>query len=114
MTGRFVNTIIEERAFDINNNEVELTRAEGRTLTQLRTGKSPLLSSYKNKINPTETPSPNSPLCDEGSHTTARVYRCKKIPTALEVKDLWAKSTEAAQLLWESREKISERMAMGF
>jgi hypothetical protein len=65
------NKVIDSIAPEIDKHEETLPRDTRRTLSQLRTNKSPVLFSYKHKIDPTNYPSPLCPLCKTENHDPA-------------------------------------------
>ena len=84
---------------DIDKSEDELPRETQRRLAQLRADKSPFLLSYLHRIDPTNNPSPNCPLCKVAEHNTVHLFNCPHLPTALDPDCLWSNLAEAAALL---------------
>src|SRR6267154_3429824 len=70
-----------------------------RILAQLRTGKSPILMSYLNAMDPKSYPSPSRPLCKSHDHTTQHLFSSSSIYTTLTPRDLWDESVGTAALL---------------
>ena len=93
------NKIIHQQAPVIDKSEEKLSRLIRRTLAQLRTGKSPFLQTYLNKINPKEHTSPLCPLCKQQEHTTNHLFTCNHIQTTLTPLNLWLKPAEVVSLL---------------
>ena len=83
----------------ISKSEESLFRKIRRTLAQIRTNKSPLLLTYKHKIDPHTHPNPLYPLCKTHDHDTSHLFNCTHIPTHLTPTDLWKNPVEAAALL---------------
>ena len=105
LDNRDINKIINVRAPEIHKSELTLCRKTRRTLAQLRTGKSPILNTYKDKIDPVNYPSPLCPLCINSEHNTQHLFSCNKIPTTLNPIDLWENPVGVAGVLeaWELR-----------
>ena len=103
LTERQPNKIINQQAPKINKEEEQLTRKIRRTLAQIRTGKSPLLLTYKHTIDPHTYPTATCPLCKTHEHNTTHLFNCTHIPTQLVPLDLWSNPVGAAALLdtWE-------------
>ena len=99
------NKILNDIPPKINPEEETLPRKTRRTLSQLRTGKSPILNTYKHKIDPILNQSPLCPLCKQHEHTTEHLFTCTHIHTTLRVLDLWENPVKVAALLdtWEER-----------
>jgi hypothetical protein len=105
LENRPINRLLNGPTLDIDNTEETLARGTRRTLAQLRTNKCPLLKSYLNKIDNTNNPEPDCPLCGE-IHDTTHLFRCVHVPTGLGVRDLWESPVEVARLLGEWGEKL--------
>ena len=90
---------------DIDKSEETLARPTRRRLAQLRTEKSPLLRQYLHKIDPTNYPTEDCPLCRSGPHDTRHLFTCTELPTDLTLIDLWANPRGVGDLLaaWEER-----------
>ena len=82
---------------DIHPSEVELPRVHRTALSQLRSGYSRLLSSYRNRIGLAD--SPLCPSCGIEDHTTQHIFNCTSHPTELTVGDLWDRPGRVAQYL---------------
>ena len=81
----------------IHKSEKCLPRATRATLSQLRSGYSNFLNSYKARINPTiQDVCPN---CNQHSHTTRHLFECPNNRTNLTTRDLWTRPLEAARFL---------------
>ena len=102
------NKILGEIAPPIYESETTLPRNTRCTLAQLRNGKSPILYTYLNKINPLKYPSPLCPLCSTQPHDTKHLFQCPKIPTQLTPLDLWTHPTETSQLLTSWMENLPQ------
>ena len=100
---RSPNSILGNQPPTINTSEQAIPRKTRRTLSQLRTGKSPMLLTYLHKINPTLHPSPLCPLCKTNNHDTKHLFSCPFINTTLTPLDLWNDPVSTAELLslWE-------------
>ena len=61
--------------------------------------RSPFLLSYLHRIDPTNNPSPNCPLCKVAEHNTTHIFNCPHLPTALDPDCLRSNLAEAAALL---------------
>ncbi len=81
----------------IHKSEKCLPRVTRATLSQLRSGYSNFLNSYKARINPTiQDVCPN---CNQHSHTTRHLFECPNNRTNLTTRDLWTRPLEAARFL---------------
>ena len=69
--------------------EESLSRKIRRTLAQIRTNKSPLLLTYKHKIDPHTHPNPLCTFCKIHDHDTIHLFNCTHIPPHLTPTDLW-------------------------
>ena len=67
------------------------------TLSQLRSGHSRLLNSYKFKIN--ASPTPTCPRCNSADETVAHIFDCRANQTSLSPIDLWLFPTKLATFL---------------
>jgi hypothetical protein len=99
------NKIINQIAPSISELERTLPRKTRRILSQLRTGKSPFLIQYKNKIDSQNNPSNLCPLCNLVEHNTGHLFNCPQIPTNLTVSSLWIDPVGVSDLLeaWSLR-----------
>ncbi len=92
------NKVINVRPPGINDTEKSLPRSTRSTLSQLRSGYSNYLYSYKARCDKTGTIQDKYPYCDS-SHTTQHVFNCPNNPTDLTVQDLWTNPKAAARFL---------------
>jgi hypothetical protein len=99
MTDRHPNKILNKEPPTINKSEESLSRKTRRILAQIRTNKSPLLFTYKHKIDPHTYPNSFCPLCKSHEHDTTHLFSCSQVPTHLTPIDLWKNPVEAAALL---------------
>ena len=100
------NKILDRPPPDIDKSEETLTRPTRRRLAQLRTNKSPLLRQYLHKIDPTNYPTEDCPLCRAGPHDTRHLFDCTEVPTDLTTLDLWTNPCRVAALLDTWGEKL--------
>ena len=91
-----VNKVLNTAPPPINISERLLPRTTRATLSQLRSGYSNYLNSYKARINPDVQD--KCPHCTE-SHTTTHLFNCRGNPTTLRPSDLWEKPPDAARFL---------------
>ena len=91
------NPVLNAPAPQINNNERDLPRTTRSTLSQLRSGHSIFLNTYKSRLDPTVNK--KCPDCKIGLHTTAHLFKCKAKPTTLNVRALWNDPSDAAKFL---------------
>ena len=94
------NPVISSYPPEINPSELTLTRGTRRIMTQLRSGNSPVLKSYLNKIDSPNHPSPKCPLCEKHDHTSQHLFSCPKITTTLIPLDLWNDPVTVAFTPW--------------
>ena len=100
------NKLLNGPTPDIDKTEETLDRRTRRTLAQLRTNKSPLLMTYRHKIDPDNFPSDLCPLCRRQPHDTGHLFDCTEIPTRLTIRDLWQNPVAVSGLLLEWEEKL--------
>ena len=81
----------------VSEEERELPRVYRTTLAQLRSGFSPALNSYRERVG--RSPDDLCPLCRASPHTTAHLFSCPSRPTSLTVRDLWDRPCAVAELL---------------
>ena len=93
------NKILGQQPPSIDSSEELLPRKQRCTLAQIRAGKSPLLYSYRNLINPITYPSPLCPLCNQAIHDTIHLFNCTQLPTDIKPLDLWICPFSASVLL---------------
>ena len=86
-----------------NRAERSLGRSTRRTLAQLRSGYSPLLASYRARIE--DGVSPLCVDCGQEDQTTDHLFKCQARPTDLAITDLWAKPDEVAAFLGLTEEE---------
>ena len=91
------NKVLNRPPPPINDSERTLDRKTRTTLSQLRSGYSNYLNSYKARIDPQIQDI--CPHCQTHSHTTNHVFNCTRNPTDLTVEDLWKKPTDSARFL---------------
>ena len=77
------NKILRTPPPDISSSEEILSRLTRRTLSQLRTNKSPFLKSYLHKVDAKSYPSPLCPLCNSQIHNTHNLFNFTHIRTTL-------------------------------
>ena len=92
------NKVLKTRPPEVNKSEINLPRTTRSTLSQLRSGYSIYLNSYKARIDKTDTVIDKCPNCD-CSHTTNHLFNCPNNPTNLTVRDLWKNPPAAARFL---------------
>ncbi len=92
------NKVLHGRPPEINRTEQSLPRTTISTLSQLRSGYSVYLNSYKARIDRTNSVVDKCPHCDS-SHTTEHIFNCPNKPTNLTVRDLWKDPVAAARFL---------------
>ena len=90
------NKVLLSRPPAIDKSEIKLPRQTRATLSQLRSGYSNYLTSYKARID--TTVQDMCPYCDH-SHTTTHLFSCANNPTTLNVRDLWNQPVKAARFL---------------
>ena len=91
----------------ISNSEERIFRLTRRTLTQLRTNKSPFLKSYLHKVNAKTHPSQLCPLCNIHIHDTHHLFNYTHIRTTLSPLDLWTDPAGVTALLARWTEKLA-------
>ena len=62
-------------------------------------GKSPVLMTYLNAIDPKRYPNSACPLCISHHHTTKHLFYCSEFNTTLNIQDLWNNPVAVAALL---------------
>jgi hypothetical protein len=102
------NPILSQPAPSIDKSEQSLPRGTTRILAQLRIGKSPMLMTYLNKIDPKSYPSPTCPLCRSHNHTTKHLFSCPKLHTTFTVLDLWRNPVAVTALLQQWTDVLGE------
>ena len=91
------NQVLEDKPPEINPTERNLPRSTRSSLSQLRSGYSPLLKSYMARIDPDIQDL--CPECNINSHTTWHLFNCPAKPTPLTVLSLWKQPEQAAAFL---------------
>ena len=91
------NRVLNARPHKINKAEKTLPRTTRSTLSQLRSGFSKFLNSYKARIDPSH--SDKCDKCNTAIHTTEHLFACPRNPTRLTAQDLWKKPKQAANFL---------------
>ena len=91
------NRVLNARPPKINKAEKSLPRTTRSTLSQLRSGFSKFLNSYKARIDPSQ--SDKCDKCTTAIHTTEHLFACPQNPTQLTVLDLWKKPKQTASFL---------------
>ena len=101
-----VNSAIERRAVspvlgikppDVSRSVSRLPRQTQRILSQLRSGFSTTLASYRHKLN--SAISDLCPDCTSSPQTTRHLFECPANPTTLSVEDLWINPVTASTFL---------------
>ena len=85
---RLPNKVLNDKPPPVSKSEEFLPRKIRRTLAQIRTNNSPLLLTYKHKIDPHTRPNPLCPLYKIHDHDTTHLFNCTHIPTHLTPMDL--------------------------
>ena len=101
------NKILCSLSPHISSSEEILPRLTRRTLSQLRTNKSPYLKSYLHKFYAKTHPSPLCPLCNTHIQNTHHLFNCTYIRTTLSPMDLWTDPGGVTQLLSRWTEKLA-------
>ena len=101
------NKLIHQHAPKISPSELSLPRETRRTLTQLRTNKSPILISYLHKVDETHHPSTLCPLCKTHPHTIDHIFNCTHLYTSSNILDLWISPERVAPLLVRWRRRLA-------
>ena len=91
------NKVLNAPAPEINPEVLKLNRKTRATLSQLRSGYSTLLNSYKCRLN--NEIQDICPECFSPSHTTSHLFECTANPTSLDVTSLWTNPIDAAKFL---------------
>ena len=81
------NKVLQQPSPNISKTEASLNRKTRVTLAQLRSGYSPYLNSYLNRINPTTYPTDSCPDCEQSPHTTDHLFTCPANTTTLSTKE---------------------------
>ena len=91
------NAVLGVRPPEISEEEVQLPRKARTTLSQLRSGYSIKLNSYKLSIGLRQDGL--CPECEVHEHTTSHLFDCPAHPTHLTIADLWSKPREVIGFL---------------
>jgi hypothetical protein len=91
------NVILGGRPPPISPSEKSLPRPTRCILSQLRSGYSSILNSYRHRI---DESIPNScPSCNAAPHTTPHLFNCRANPINADIMDLWCRPAHAAAAL---------------
>ena len=101
------NTILRTPTPHISSSEEILPRLTRRTLSQLRTNKSPFLKSYLHKVDAESHPSPLCSHCNTHTHDTHHLFNCTHIRTTLSLLGLWTNPAGVTALLAIWTEKLA-------
>ena len=93
------NKILHTPPPHIGSSGERLPRLTHRTLSQLRTNKSPFLKSCLHKVDAKTHPSPLCPICNIHTHDTHHLFNCTHIRTTLSPLDLWTTPAGVTGLL---------------
>ena len=93
------NKVLNDIPPEISSEEVNLSRKERCLLSQLRSGYSSLLYSYKHRIDTTDTIQDMCPKCGISPHDTPHLFTCIQNPTNLTPISLWTTPHQAANFL---------------
>ena len=91
------NRVLGRQPPKINKREHKLERPARVALSQLRSGFSTRLNSWKHRVNP-DTPD-QCPDCQESPHDTAHLFSCRANPTPLLPIHLWTRPKLVADFL---------------
>jgi len=91
------NKVLDQKPPEISKKEDSLTRNSRVLLSQLRSGYSRILNSYKHRIN--ENIEDKCPKCNSTPHTTDHLFNCPMNPTSLRPNDLWINPDQVASFL---------------
>ena len=91
------NPILNEIPPAVDKSEAELPRKTRTTLSQLRSGHSLSLESFKMRIGLAQTSA--CPECGADAHTTNHLFSCPNFPTTLTPRDLWLQPKRVARFL---------------
>ena len=97
ISSRPPNRVLMEPAPPIAEEEQTLPRSYRTTMSQLRSGFSPALNSYLERVG--RSPDDLCPSCRGAPHTTAHLFSCSSHPTPLVVRDLWDRPCAVAEFL---------------
>ena len=97
ISSRPPNRVLEQPNPPISDEELTLPRAYRTTLAQLRSGFSPALNTYLERVG--RSVSDLCPSCSSSPHTTAHLFSCPSFPTPLTMRDLWDRPRAVAEFL---------------
>jgi hypothetical protein len=92
-----LNKLTGKPTLEISPEEQKLPRETRRILAQLRTNKSPILFSYKNKID--KSIDPLCRLCKTEIHDTYHLFNCKRLFSSKTIDSLWNSPSYVESLL---------------
>ena len=88
------NIVLDDLPHPINDSETDLTRKEGSTLTQLRSGYCRLLDSYKSIIKKDASLN-NCADCGKTPHDVKHLFACPTHPMTLIPSDKWSRPMDS-------------------
>ena len=91
------NPVLGEEAPQVSTTERQLPPRTRSLLSQLRSGKSPMLNTFMARIRPGHTD--RCPDCGIEPHDTSHLFNCTARPTHLTPRSLWEAPEEAAEFL---------------
>ena len=91
------NKVLKADPPKISKEENTLSRNSRSLLSQLRSGYSRILNSYKHRIDPNTANSCG--LCSGTPHDSKHLFNCPRNPTDLSIFDLWSKPVQTANFL---------------
>jgi hypothetical protein len=91
------NKVLKADPPKISKEENTLSRNSRSLLSQLRSGYSRILNSYKHRIDPNTAN--NCGLCSGTPHDSKHLFNCPRNPTDLSISDLWSKPVQTANFL---------------
>ena len=97
ISSRAPNRVLAAPDPAVSEEERKLPRVYRTTLAQLRSGFSPALNSYPERVG--RSPDDLCPLFRASPHTTTHLFSCPSRPTSLTVRDLWDRPCAVAELL---------------
>ena len=97
VTSRPHNRVLAVPAPPISEEEQSLPRPFRSALSQLRSGFSPALMSYREEVG--WSPDALCPWCRGAPHTTVHLFNCPSHPTSLTARDLWDRPRSVAEFL---------------
>ena len=88
------NRVLGESPPSISKTELMLNRRARSRLSQLRSGFSYLLNSYRHRLD--DSVPDTCPLCNASPHDTNHLFTCSSLPTNLTPIDLWRNPTDVS------------------